>query len=96
MQRKTLPKNAYTIRPGETFVPYTHGQSLREFTVKTVLAGALLGMLFGFANTYLGLTAGLTISTSIPVAVWTISESRRILFVTLNAYPGDSGHTPDS
>ena len=72
MQRKTLPKNAYTIRPGETFVPYTHGQSLREFTVKTVLAGALLGMLFGFANTYLGLTAGLTISTSIPVAVLTV------------------------
>ena len=36
------------------------------------VAGALLGMLFGASNTYLGLKAGLTISTSIPVAVLTV------------------------
>ena len=69
---KKLPTNAYVIKEGETYVPYTHGQSLTEFTVKAVVSGALLGMVFGMSNTYLGLKAGLTISTSIPVAVLTV------------------------
>ncbi len=72
MQANRLSKNAYEIVPGEAYVPYTHGQSLAEFTVKAVLVGVLLGMLFGGANTYLGLKAGLTISTSIPVAVLSV------------------------
>lgn len=42
---------------------------LAEFTVKAVLAGLLFGALFGAANAYLGLKAGLTVSTSIPIAV---------------------------
>ena len=42
---------------------------LAEFTVKAVLAGLLFGVLFGAANAYLGLKAGLTVSTSIPIAV---------------------------
>ncbi len=72
MTEKKLPRTAYVIEEGQTFVPYTHGQSLAEFTFKPIFAGALLGMLFGMANTYLGLKAGLTISTSIPVAVLTV------------------------
>ena len=43
-----------------------------EFTVKAVVTGIVLGIVFGAANTYLGLKAGLTISTSIPVAVLTV------------------------
>ncbi len=42
---------------------------LAEFTLKAVLAGLALGVLFGAANAYLGLKAGLTVSTSIPIAV---------------------------
>ena len=42
---------------------------LAEFTFKAVLAGLLFGVLFGAANAYLGLKAGLTVSTSIPIAV---------------------------
>ncbi len=42
---------------------------LAEFTLKAVLAGLLFGVLFGAANAYLGLKAGLTVSTSIPIAV---------------------------
>ena len=38
----------------------------------------LLGMLFGAANTYLGLKTGLTISTSIPVAVLSVVAFRLI------------------
>jgi len=67
-----LPRTAYEIREGETYVPFTQGRTLNEFTLKAALSGILLGMAFGAANTYLGLKAGLTISTSIPVAVLTV------------------------
>jgi len=40
-----------------------------EWTLKAILCGLLFGCLFGAANAYLGLTAGLTVSTSIPIAV---------------------------
>ncbi len=42
---------------------------MAEWTIKAVLCGLLFGCLFGAANAYLGLTAGLTVSTSIPIAV---------------------------
>ncbi len=51
---------------------------MSQFTVKAVLSGVLLGMLFGAANTYLGLKTGLTISTSIPVAVLSVVAFRLI------------------
>jgi putative OPT family oligopeptide transporter len=44
-----------------------------ESTLKAIVAGILFGILFGSANAYLGLRAGLTISTSIPVAVMTVA-----------------------
>ena len=69
---RKLPKNAYEIKEGETYLPYTHGQDLTEFSLKSVLTGMLLGVVFGSANVYLGLMAGLTISTSIPVAVLSV------------------------
>lgn len=42
---------------------------MAELTIKAVLAGLVFGVLFGAANAYLGLTSGLTVSTSIPIAV---------------------------
>jgi putative OPT family oligopeptide transporter len=47
-----------------------------EFSAKAVAAGVLFGICFGAANAYLGLQAGLTISTSIPVAVMTVAAFR--------------------
>ena len=47
-----------------------------ELTLKAAGAGVLFGILFGAANAYLGLRAGLTISTSIPVAVMTVAAFR--------------------
>jgi putative OPT family oligopeptide transporter len=76
MSGKKLPPTAYQLEEGQQYVPFTHGQTLTEFTVKAALSGVLLGMLFGAANTYLGLKAGLTISTSIPVAVLTVVTFR--------------------
>ena len=78
---KKLPKTAYALAPGETHIPYTAGETLPEFTLKAILSGIVLGIVFGAANTYLGLKAGLTISTSIPVAVLTV-----VAFRTLSAF----------
>ncbi|MDH3290510.1 MAG: oligopeptide transporter, OPT family [Gemmatimonadota bacterium] len=76
MSGQKLPPTAYELKEGQEYVPYTHGLSLPEFTIKAAIAGILLGIVFGAANTYLGLKAGLTISTSIPVAVLTVVAFR--------------------
>ena len=76
MSGRKLPPEAYVPEEGQEYVPLTHGETLPEFTVKAIITGAILGVIFGAANTYLGLKAGLTISTSIPVAVLTIVAFR--------------------
>jgi len=81
MSGKKLPPTAYQLEEGQEYVPFTHGQTLTEFTIKAALSGVVLGMVFGAANTYLGLKAGLTISTSIPVAVLTV-----VVFRLFNAF----------
>lgn len=53
-------------------------ESPAEATIKAVVTGILFGILFGAANAYLGLRAGLTISTSIPVAVMTVALFRAL------------------
>ncbi|HEX9886471.1 MAG TPA: oligopeptide transporter, OPT family [Longimicrobiales bacterium] len=73
---RRLPTTAYELKPGQVYVPYTHGETLTEFTWKAAITGIILGIIFGAANTYLGLMAGLTISTSIPVAVLTVVAFR--------------------
>ena len=50
--------------------------SVVEFTARAVVAGVLFGVLFGSANAYLGLRVGLTVSTSIPIAVLTVALFR--------------------
>ena len=56
------------------FVPYiAPDTALREFTWRGVLAGSLLGMVFGASSLYLVLKVGLTVSASIPVAVISIT-----------------------
>src|SRR5436309_9790820 len=54
----------------------THPDSVREFTVRAVIAGIVFGIVFGAANAYLGLRVGLTVSTSIPIAVLTVALFR--------------------
>ena len=59
------------------FKPYIPAsENIPEFTVRAVVAGAIFGIIFGCANAYLGLRVGLTISTSIPIAVITIAFFR--------------------
>ena len=51
-------------------------ESVVEFTFRAAVAGIVFGILFGGANAYLGLRVGLTVSTSIPIAVLTVALFR--------------------
>ncbi len=55
---------------GEIFKPYIkHDKSLPEFTIRAIILGSILAIVFGLANAYLGLKVGMTVSASIPAAV---------------------------
>src|SRR5262245_19098160 len=59
------------------FTPYIAPQTrMREMTVRGVLLGTLLGIIFGASSLYLVLKVGLTVSASIPVAVISITLFR--------------------
>lgn len=49
---------------------------LIEVSAKAIVTGILFGVIFGAANAYLGLRVGLTVSTSIPIAVLSIAVFR--------------------
>jgi putative OPT family oligopeptide transporter len=49
---------------------------MREFTVRAVVTGAILGLIFGASSLYLVLKVGLTVSASIPVAVISLAMFR--------------------
>jgi len=51
-------------------------ESVIEFTARAIVAGIVFGIIFGAANAYLGLRVGLTVSTSIPIAVLTVALFR--------------------
>ena len=74
-QNRRLSESAHRpLKEGEVYEPYVPASIVQnEFTVKALFFGVLFGILFGAANAYLGLRAGLTISTSIPVAVMTVA-----------------------
>ncbi len=76
--KKGLSPKAYEpLGEGEIYEPYVPAsEGPLEFTIKAAVAGIFFGILFGAANAYLGLRAGLTISTSIPVAVITVAAFR--------------------
>ena len=59
-----------------TVLPAGRTESVVEFTARAVVAGIFFGVLFGAANAYLGLRVGLTVSTSIPIAVLTVAVLR--------------------
>ncbi len=68
----------------KVFEPFVPANTLiKEFTVKAVLIGCLMGMLFGAATVYLALKAGLTVSASIPIAVIAITLGRRFFKTTI-------------
>lgn len=59
------------------FKPYVPAESkMTEFTLRAVILGILLGLVFGVGNAYLGLKVGTTVSASIPAAVISMSILR--------------------
>src|SRR6187399_2485075 len=66
MENPKLPHRPYI--PAQTRLP--------EFTLRAVLAGTILGIIFGASSLYLVLKVGLTVSASIPVAVLSITIFR--------------------
>jgi putative OPT family oligopeptide transporter len=70
---------SFATAPPDPPRPYiAASESPAEATFKAIAAGIMFGILFGAANAYLGLRAGLTISTSIPVAVMTVALFRAL------------------
>ncbi|MCU0374443.1 MAG: OPT/YSL family transporter [Chitinophagaceae bacterium] len=68
----------------QTFRPYIPDEAkIPEFTLKSVLMGALFGIIFGASTVYLALKAGLTVSASIPIAVIAITLGRKFLGTTI-------------
>ncbi|KAF5053686.1 OPT family oligopeptide transporter [Oscillibacter ruminantium] len=62
------------------FQPYIPADKIMpEFTVVSVILGAILAVVFGGANAYLGLRVGMTVSASIPAAVLSMGIIRFIL-----------------
>lgn len=59
------------------YQPYIASEThMREGTIRAILTGAILGMIFGASSLYLVLKVGLTVSASIPVAVISVTLYR--------------------
>src|SRR6187401_504584 len=66
------------------FKPFVAPETkMAEFTVKSIITGAIFGIIFGASTVYLALKAGLTVSASIPIAVIAITLGRRFLKTTV-------------
>jgi len=62
------------------FEPYIKPEEkVPEATLRAVVLGAFLAVVFGAANAYLGLKVGMTVSASIPAAVMSMAILRGIL-----------------
>src|ERR687895_304344 len=67
------PPEAPAFKP---YVPPT--QSPAELTLRAVILGAILGIIFAASSVYLALKIGLTVSASIPIAVLAVAFFRTL------------------
>src|SRR3989442_7353456 len=64
---------------GATHQPYIPAsQAPAELTLRAIVLGVILGLVFGASNVYLALKIGLTVSASIPIAVLSITIFRAL------------------
>jgi len=69
-ETRGLDPSAYEPMDGDRYEPVVpHSQSPTELTMRAVLMGVVLGVIFGAANAYLALKVGITVAASIPAAV---------------------------
>lgn len=80
VEKKGLSHTAYGGIKGDDYIPYIPAdEAMPEITVASIIVGCLFTILFGAANTYLGLKVGLTISASIPGAILATGILRGVL-----------------
>jgi putative OPT family oligopeptide transporter len=61
------------------FEPYIKAhENIPELTLRTVILGSIISVVFGIANAYLGLKVGMTVSASIPAAVISMAILRGV------------------
>src|SRR5205814_9021071 len=60
----------------DPYIPATHFPA--ELTPRALLLGVVLGLIFSASSVYLALTIGLTVSSSIPIAVLSITIFRAL------------------
>lgn len=68
---------ADSLTTAKTARPASAGSTIPEFTLRAVILGGLITLVFTAANVYLGLKVGLTFATSIPAAVISMALLRR-------------------
>jgi len=67
-----------SVAPQKKFEPFIPASTIvPEFTARAIVLGAFFGIVFGASTVYLALTAGLTVTASIPIAVLAIAVLRR-------------------
>lgn len=73
----SLPENAFTeLGPGETYEPIIPAdQKIPEVTVRSVLFGVAMSVLFSCAAAYIALKLGQGIETAIPIAILAVGFS---------------------
>lgn len=69
-EQKGLSHLAYGGCKGEDYIPYVPvDKAMPEMTIVSILFGAVFAVIFGAANTYLGLKVGMTIAAGLPAAI---------------------------
>jgi putative OPT family oligopeptide transporter len=62
-----------------SFTPYVSAEKrIAEVTIKAIILGSILSVVFGVANAYIGLKYGMTVSASIPAAVISMAILRAL------------------
>lgn len=76
-ERRSLPENAYReLKPGETYNPVIPDErGVLEITVRSVLFGLAMGVLFSAAAAYIALKLGQGIESAIPISILAIGFS---------------------
>jgi putative OPT family oligopeptide transporter len=63
----------------KSFTPYVPADTqMKEFTLQAVVIGAILSIVLGAANAYLGLVAGMTVAATFPAAVMAMAALRAL------------------
>lgn len=70
-EAKGLPENAYReLEPGEEYVPYIPAdRKIPETTLRSVLTGIIMAVVFTASAAYLGLKIGQVFEAAIPIAI---------------------------